>query len=139
MLGRACDGCDGIEVAYLFGSRARGNAHANSDLDLAVIYSPKLDAPGREEMRRALLARLEQALGKLGERADVVDLQHAGAALGFRILRDGVCVHVRDEALRVRTAARIMRRHDDEAQRRELFRRAALRAGERMQAAIDGG
>jgi uncharacterized protein len=40
------------ERIYLFGSRARGDAHADSDYDLMVLVSERV-GPGREMERRA--------------------------------------------------------------------------------------
>lgn len=118
---------EAVRVAYLFGSRAAGRARPQSDLDLAVRFDAGLDGRGRELARRAVVARLTDALGALGEKTDVVDLDLADSAVGFRAIRDGRCVLARDRAERVLLEARVARRYDDDGPRRELFRRAAIR------------
>lgn len=66
----------------LFGSRARGRARPDSDVDLAV------EAPGVDLW--TLAADLSQAVGL---EVDVVDLREAGYPLLKSVLRDGLPVH----------------------------------------------
>jgi predicted nucleotidyltransferase len=131
---RALSGIEGVRVAYVFGSRVHGVPRADSDLDLCVRYAPSLDAVAREQVRLAVVAALADELGSLGERADVVDTDRAGAGFGFRAVRDGRCALARSEAERVRFVAEAARRYDDEAPRRahtiESARQAARRLGE---------
>lgn len=127
-----------IRVAYLFGSRVSGRARADSDLDLAVLYDPLLGPAERETVRREVVGALTDTLGRLGESTDVVDLERAGSALGFRAIRDGRRLLERDRAERVRLEARIARMYDDDAPRRELMWRAAIEAGRRLGAQVTG-
>lgn len=127
-----------VVAAYLFGSRALGRSRPDSDLDVAVAYHPRLDAAQREAARRRLVVALADALGAVGERADVLDLARCGSAVAFAAIRDGVLAFARDESARVRLEARIARRYDDDAPHRALFRRAAIAAGRRMGSAVRG-
>jgi predicted nucleotidyltransferase len=63
-----------IELAVLFGSWARDDAHAHSDVDLAIAWRREAPPLGRE---LALQAELERALGR------DVDLVGASSATGF--------------------------------------------------------
>jgi predicted nucleotidyltransferase len=80
-LGRALADRADIEVAILFGSRARGDARPDSDVDLAV--AGVVD-------RLALTAELSRATG---HEVEVVDLAAAGYPLLSAIVQDGVLVH----------------------------------------------
>jgi predicted nucleotidyltransferase len=71
-----------VELAVLFGSRARGRHRAGSDVDLAVR--------GRGLDRLALARDLSLALDL---EFDVVDLDRATIPLSQAILRDAVIVH----------------------------------------------
>ncbi len=69
-----------LRLLVLFGSRARGDAHEESDWDLGYLAEPGVDA-------LALHAELVEGLGT--ERVDLVDLERAGGLLRFRAARDG--------------------------------------------------
>jgi predicted nucleotidyltransferase len=121
----ALEPLDVVRVAWLFGSQATGRAGARSDLDVAVVHRRDLDDPAREQARRQIVAALTDALGRLGERADVVDIDRTGSAVAFRAIRDGRRLVARTESERVAAEVRVMRRYDDDAPRRALFRKAA--------------
>ena len=128
---KALDPIEAVRLAYLFGSRARGTARPDSDLDLAVAYTREADSAQRERARRAVVAAVTDALGSLGEHTDVVDLERAPSEIGFAAIH-GVRILARSEQERVRHEVRVARRYDDEAPRRELFRNAAKRVAAEM-------
>jgi predicted nucleotidyltransferase len=80
-LSRALEAEPGVRVAVLFGSEARGQATAGSDVDVAVV------APGVD--RLALVSRLSLAVGR---DVDVVSLDDPGVPLLSAIVRDGIPV-----------------------------------------------
>ena len=73
-----------IDYALVFGSSARGTAHAGSDLDIAVgLRSPqRLSALGLGD----LISRLERASCRP---VDLVVVNEAPPPLAYRIFRDG--------------------------------------------------
>jgi predicted nucleotidyltransferase len=73
-----------VRVAMLFGSRARGTARVDSDVDLAV------EAPGVD-----LLTLGAELGGALDLEVDVVDLDYVNAPIPLleHVLRDGIIVH----------------------------------------------
>ena len=100
-----------VVVAYLFGSRARGTARAGSDADVAVLLADDADPH----------ARHVELSAALGPDVDVVVLNHAPVALGYRVLRDGVVLVNRDDHARVRHWVRTVDRYlDSEPLRRVL-------------------
>jgi predicted nucleotidyltransferase len=80
-----------IAYAVLFGSSARGTAHAGSDADIAIELRP--GAPRDVRALGGLAARLEAAIGR---RVDLVLLDEASAPLAYRIFRDGRPIVERD-------------------------------------------
>ena len=110
-----------LACAYLFGSEARGDARAGSDVDIAVLYrqapSPSLDGLGLD-----LVAALEQRLGRT---VDVVVLNRASPDLVHRVLRDGVLVMETDREARVRFEVKSRAEYFDVLPYLREYRRAA--------------
>jgi predicted nucleotidyltransferase len=87
----------GFAAAYLFGSVARGDARAGSDVDVAVLH---VSDPPRT--LSAIPAALEAELTRLlGTRTQVVVLNRAPVDLIKRVLRDGVLVSEHDRSKRI--------------------------------------
>lgn len=129
---RAVERVPWVQTVYVFGSQLSGRARRDSDLDVAVVFASEAGPTDRARAKLALVDALTRELGPLGERADVVDLERAGSAVGFRAIKTGQCVLARDHRRRVALEARIARRYDDEAPKRALFRQAAIDAARRM-------
>lgn len=88
---------DDVVAAYLFGSVARGDDAAGSDVDLALLY--RRDPP---PTFAALPLRLAGDVERLlGRHADVVTLNTAPVDLCARVLRDGVLLLDRDPSRRI--------------------------------------
>lgn len=128
----ACAAVSEVRTAYVFGSRVRGNARSDSDLDLAVDFGCRLPQLARGQAKLQLIAAVTDRLGLLGEKTDVLDLRDTAPEVAFRALRDGRLVKQSSHAERVSLEARIMRAYDDDAPRRAIFLRAAKRAANQM-------
>ncbi len=99
----------GIIAAYLFGSIARGNAHARSDVDVAVLYA---DTPPAtlEGWPFDLEGRISR---RVGRPAQVVVLNTAPVALVHRVLRDGALLLDRAPGVRIRFEVRARNEYFD--------------------------
>lgn len=106
---------------YLYGSRARGDAHASSDVDVAVLPSSPLDSVRRFELAQEIAARV-------GHDVDLVDLLTATAALRVQVIADGVVLYdgapTRREAFEARALGEYARLFDE---RREILADIAAR------------
>lgn len=78
-----------IEALYVFGSRARGDARPQSDLDLAVLGPAPFDSLRRFEAQRELSARLNVDV-------DLVDLRTASSVLRSEVVNGGKALFQRD-------------------------------------------
>lgn len=81
---RVFDETPAARLAVVFGSSARGDAGARSDLDVGVWFEA-----GAGKTPSALAVALERATGR---RVDLVSLEDAPPLLRFEIARDGVVV-----------------------------------------------
>jgi predicted nucleotidyltransferase len=108
----------GAVAVYLFGSVARGEARADSDVDVGVFFASDppatLDAP-----QLALEAALERQLHRP---VQVVALNQSSADLVHRVLRDGRLVLDRDRAARIRFEVQSRNQYFDLAPIRRRYR-----------------
>lgn len=116
----ALGGRPDVVAAYLYGSRARGTARPDSDVDLGVLFSAPLE--------RTLLAQpylLEADLSDvLGLAVQVVELNDAPADLVHRVLRDGVLLLEADPRGRVRFEVKKRQEYFDLLPVLQAYRRA---------------
>lgn len=89
-----------LRLALLFGSRARGRARPDSDVDVGIIPVDE-NLPLHAEL--ALQGRLERACGRP---VQLVRLDHANTLLKWEAARHGVLIVARSRADHVRFVAR---------------------------------
>ncbi len=101
-------GDERVAAAWVFGSRARGDAGPGSDLDVAVLASSDLNATERAALGLELIGRVSDAVADLvpavGEgrdRADVVVLQDADPLLVRSALTEGRLLSERNRDARI--------------------------------------
>jgi predicted nucleotidyltransferase len=80
---------EAVRLAYLFGSRARGTARPDSDLDLAVAYPRELFRAAAKRVA-AEMARRSERLGNAVSMRDVLVHDYVGVDLEMlaRTVRD---------------------------------------------------
>ncbi len=83
----------GVEGIYLYGSIARGEGRADSDLDIAVMQLRPVEAT------EAL--RLRTELGVLFVRdVDILDLRRASTEIACQVVGSGKCLYGKDNRMR---------------------------------------
>jgi predicted nucleotidyltransferase len=92
-----------IIAVYLFGSRAKNKARANSDWDLAVLLKSEVSEAAYLSLRLSWMAGLEKYIK---EDVDIVILNEAGAVLRHQVLSTGKLIWVADPKALVRFKAR---------------------------------
>ena len=100
-----------ILEAYLFGSRARGEARPESDVDVAVYIDEALADDGHWGYRAELTTYLMVALDT--NEVDVVVLNEAPILLYHRVLRDGARLLSRDLRATTTRAGRALSQYFD--------------------------
>jgi hypothetical protein len=107
-----------VTLAYLYGSQARENSGPLSDVDVAVLFAPELEALTRG---RYVLSLIHE-LGNLLQREDiqVVDLKNAPPLLRHRVYYDGRLLYCPDDKVRVNFETTALRDYVDTAPLRQL-------------------
>lgn len=100
----------GVAAVWLFGSRARGDARAESDADLALLLRTGVDLPTLHT-QGALANAFSDRLG-LTE-VDIVVLDRAPLELCGRVLTEGRVVWSGDDPRRVRFTVETLSRYFD--------------------------
>ncbi|MCP4661418.1 MAG: nucleotidyltransferase domain-containing protein [bacterium] len=96
----------GVDTLWIFGSEARGQARADSDLDVAVLLRAR---PGTLEW---LEAKAEAGL-LVGRKVDLVDLERSSPLLAMQVLRHGRLMVDRNPSRRYLFVAAVPGRRED--------------------------
>ncbi|PKI17468.1 type VII toxin-antitoxin system MntA family adenylyltransferase antitoxin [Colwellia sp. 12G3] len=75
-----------IKLLYLFGSHASNQAHANSDIDLAVLLTKKISTVTRWNIQQKLALELNIDV-------DLIDLLSASTVMQNQIINKGICLY----------------------------------------------
>ena len=88
-----------VAALWIFGSVARNEAQADSDLDVAVLFRRRGEGlPQHHRSIRKLSLEIEALTNRT---VDVLAFEAQGPILRHRILHEGVCVHEADRERRV--------------------------------------
>ncbi len=89
----------GILVVWLYGSRAKGEAHQKSDYDLAVAFSSFIkDDPVEKRLRPECLALdWQKELGLQDFQLSVVDINQIPVPLAWEVIRADTVLFCRDQ------------------------------------------
>jgi predicted nucleotidyltransferase len=125
-LHRQLDGTRDIAAAWVFGSVARGDARADSDLDIALLMrDPAASAVAYRRVLSDLAARLELAAGR---EVDLVVLSLRDPIVAHRALSEGVLLLDADPERRVDFTSDVLARYLDWAPLYEAAARRSLAA-----------
>src|ERR671936_592313 len=100
-----------VQAAYVFGSTVTGRLRPDSDIDIAVLLSPRVTPARYFKYRLDLMADLSSALRRSD--VDVVVLNEATPLLAHRVLSHGKLVFERSASARVRFQVRTASRYLD--------------------------
>ena len=102
---------DGVVLAYLFGSHARGQAWTHSDVDVAVLLENRPDDDRCFDARLEVIGGLVDVLHT--NEVDVLILNQAPAALRYAVLRDGILLFCRNRQAMIEFRLRALNEYLD--------------------------
>lgn len=112
---------DYVELAYLFGSRAKGKQGPLSDIDIGVYLSENLSKKERFEKRLELIASLCTLLQT--NKVDLVVMNDATPVLNFEIIEPNCLVFEKDHAIKLKVEPYIMSRYCDRKYHEDFLNR----------------
>jgi predicted nucleotidyltransferase len=100
---------DNIELLWLYGSHARGNAHAKSDIDLAIAFKVWESDVIERRLRPELLALEWQNKLNLNEgRLSILDITNAPIPIAMSVLQNGELLVSKNKSRQFQEQQRIM-------------------------------
>lgn len=99
-----------VDVAYLFGSRARGDFTEESDLDFAILLSKSFEDP--YNLVR-LINDLATTLNVKDEKINLIILNDTHLEMTYRVVSEGVLIFERSVEKRVDFEARAIKSYLD--------------------------
>lgn len=110
-----------VKLAYLFGSRAKGNAGAGSDYDIAVLFGKEpADSLAMKETT-FLSLKLKKYFP---ERLEIISLNAAPLLLQYEVVANGRPLYCKDEAQRSQFEVLVIKKYIDEQPIRDLYNQA---------------
>ena len=107
--------CDyGIKLIYIFGSYAKGENRAGSDLDIAIYFDNDVDGFVKLDILDELVGIFNR------EDIDLVILNNVDEVLKFQVIKYGKVVYMEDLVTKVTFESRVMREYMDMEYFREV-------------------
>lgn len=100
-----------VEVAYLFGSLARGDTGPMSDYDFGVLIERGMNEK-QENVTGKLMDKLFAVVGE--DKAEVVDLEGKPVVFRFNVIKDGEALVNKNDSRRVAFEFDTMRQFHDQ-------------------------
>jgi predicted nucleotidyltransferase len=95
-----------VEVLWLYGSRAKGNANNNSDYDLAIAFKTYIDDPLERRLKPELLALKWK--NQLKIELSVIDINQVPLPLAYTVIQDNTTLYSNNEYRRMVEEQKIM-------------------------------
>ncbi|MEA1904541.1 MAG: nucleotidyltransferase domain-containing protein [Candidatus Hadarchaeota archaeon] len=99
-----------VELAYLFGSAARGEAGKLSDIDVAVYLDESLTPGERFDLRLELIGKLTFLLGT--DNVDLVVMNDVPILLKYNIIKEGTLLRA-EKGLKAKVESDILSKYLD--------------------------
>jgi predicted nucleotidyltransferase len=102
---------EGVALAYLFGSAARGKMGPLSDVDIAVLFSKKVKEEEYFDKQLKLALEIDEALKIY--KTEVICLNEAPPLLKHRAVFFGIPIFVSNQKLRRDFELRVLQEYED--------------------------
>jgi len=107
-----------VKLAYLFGSRAKGNAAPESDFDLAVLFE---EPPSDSLALRETMNLSSDLYGYFPAKIDIVSLHYAPLLLKYEVVAHHRVLYCNDEKERINFEVAVTKEYIDEQYVRDIY------------------
>ena len=107
-----------VRLAYLFGSRAKGNAAPESDFDIAVLFEKD---GGRTDYFDKAIYLAEDLRNYFPTEIDIVALNQAGSLLKYEVIANGQLLYRSDEKFRLDFEVSSVNEYIDDKYVRDIY------------------
>lgn len=101
---------EGVVLAYLFGSQARGTTSPMSDIDIAVLFSDEIPREEQFHKKLAIGSKLDTIFHI---NTDIVGLNTAPPLLKHRAVLYGTLIFAQDKSLQRTFQLRVLQEYED--------------------------
>ena len=108
----------GVKLAYLFGSRAKGNGAKESDFDIAVLFEKPPSDPYAFRETMDLSSELRR---HLPAKVDVVSLHTAPLLLKYEVVAHSRLLYCKNEKERIDFEVSVTKEYIDEEPVRKIY------------------
>jgi len=110
-----------IKLAYLFGSRAKGNVASESDFDIAVLFQENGDSSHFFDKTFYLKRELRDYFPN---EVDIVALNDANSLLKYEVIANGILLFADSEKLRIDFEVLSVKQYIDDRYIRDIHYKA---------------
>jgi len=108
-----------VELAYLFGSQAKGREGPESDVDIAILLAA--DGKDKYDFFKTQLAMGRELRKLFGRDVDVVVLNSATALLKYEVIACGKVLYQKSDETRIRFEAQLQAEYLDTSHTRRIY------------------
>ncbi len=106
---------DDVEVMWLYGSQAKGTAHQQSDIDIAIAFKNfKCSDIDRKLRPQELSLILSEQLNLTDGKLSIVDINNIPVYLAFNIVEYGQVIYVKNKTRELKEVQRIYSQYEFE-------------------------
>lgn len=107
-----------VKLAYLFGSRAKGEAAPNSDFDIAALFE---EGDGHPDFFDKTVYLKEDLREHFPAEVDVTALNGAGSLLKYEAISHGQLLYAKDERFRIEYEVLSVNEYFDDKYIRDIY------------------
>jgi len=111
-----------VAFAYVFGSVAKKQTHGESDLDIALGFSKKIE----DDLFYKIFNKLASELKIRSEELDLKNFAELPLSVRFRVIRDGSLIYLKDEKIHRGAALKTLNFYHDEHSIRTKYGQLSL-------------